>query len=292
MILYYKNKTRMGYRGWNKSSRKEGAQCFLAKLSFSISFDIEKFWNIEEISSSDTNWSDEEKQCEIHFKKHVRRNDEGRYIVALPFKNENASFCDTRKSAYSRLIALQKKFDANPEFKKEYFKVMQEYIQLNHMSQETANRMTDGFYLPHHAVLKDSSSTTELRVVVDASARSSNGHLLNNHLLVGPTIQDDLFSIMLRFRTHKYVITADIEKMYRQFLVREKDRKYQKILWFENNMIIEYIINTILFGEAPAPFLAIRCLHKLAEDKAKKFPLASKIIKKDMYDDNMLTGAN
>ena len=70
-----------------------------------------------------------------------------------------------------------------------------------------------GFFLPHHAVTKESSATTKLRVVFDASAKTSNGLSLNDILTVGPTIQDDIVSHLLRFRTHKYVISADIEKM-------------------------------------------------------------------------------
>lgn len=48
--------------------------------------------------------------------------------------------------------------------------------------------------------------------------------------MAGPTIQQDLFSILTRFRLHKYVITADIEKMYRQVWIKPEDRKYQNIL--------------------------------------------------------------
>ena len=58
------------------------------------------------------------------------------------------------------------------------------------------------FYLPHHAVIKLSSSTTQTRVVFDASAKSSSGISLNDTLMVGPTIQDDLFSIMIRSRKY------------------------------------------------------------------------------------------
>ncbi|XP_044019477.1 uncharacterized protein LOC122859861 [Aphidius gifuensis] len=149
----------------------------------------------------------------------------------------------------------------------------------------------DGFYLPHHAVIKEESQTTKVRVVFDGSAKGSKGHSLNELLHVGPTIQTDIFSLLLRFRLHQYVLTGDIEKMYRQFLVRPQDRKYQRILWRNTSGIIKtYELNTVTFGLAPSPFLAIRCLHKLADDEQENFPIASEILKRDLYVDDLLTG--
>ena len=123
---------------------------------------------------------------------------------------------------------------------------------------EISNSQSEGFYLPHYAVFKESSNTTKLRVVFDASTKSTNGYSLNDNLLVGAIIQDDLFNLLLRFRTHTHVIIADIEKMYRQFLIRGEDNK------FYNNEIREYTLNTVTFGVNAAPYLAIRCLHQLA----------------------------
>jgi GrpB-like predicted nucleotidyltransferase (UPF0157 family) len=76
---------------------------------------------------------------------------------------------------------------------------MQEYEDLGHMIQvtEDANSAEERYYLPHHAVFKSSSSTTRTRVVFDGSCHSSNGLSLNDTLLVGPTIQQDLYSIVL-----------------------------------------------------------------------------------------------
>ena len=59
--------------------------------------------------------------------------------------------------------------------------------------------------------------------------------------------------------------------MYRQFLIREPDRKFQKILWFVDDQIREFTLNTVKFGVTSSPFLAIRCLHQLAEDKKQIF---------------------
>lgn len=88
------------------------------------------------------------------------------------------------------------------------------------------------------------------------------------------------------------MIIADIEKMYRQFLVRPEDRKYQQVLWLSEGQVKEYTLNTITFGVASVLFLARRCLHQLAEDEVKGFPLASRVLKRDMFVDNMLTGTD
>ena len=79
--------------------------------------------------------------------------------------------------------------------------------------------LDQGFYLPLHAMVKRSSLTTKIRIVFDGSAKTSTGISLNYSLRVGPTIQEDLFSIVTRFRFFRYALTADIEQMYRQIRV-------------------------------------------------------------------------
>jgi hypothetical protein len=59
--------------------------------------------------------------------------------------------------------------------------------------------------MPHHAVIKEHSISTKTRVVFDASAKTTNGISLNDQLMIGPTLQEDLFSILTRFRTYQYV---------------------------------------------------------------------------------------
>ncbi|XP_043493640.1 uncharacterized protein LOC122518673 [Polistes fuscatus] len=151
----------------------------------------------------------------------------------------------------------------------------------------------DRFYLPHHAVLKHTSITTKLRVVFDASAKTSNGKSLNNVLMVGPTIQEDLFALLVRFRSHAIAITADIAKMYRQIIIDPRDRKYQTILWRrqESDPVKTYRLNTVTYGTASASFLATRTLHQLASDEFNRFPRAAIALKEDFYVDDLLTGA-
>ncbi|XP_076660830.1 uncharacterized protein LOC143364282, partial [Halictus rubicundus] len=254
-------------------------------------FDLKKFWEVEE-GPQHSHLTPEEEACESHFKRTVSRTATGRYVVALPFNEKKAILGETYTRALKRFHSLERRFVTNPELQAEYAKVLNEYLELGHLTQTESPANSEGFYLPHHAVIKPSSSTTKVRVVFDGSAKSSSGVSLNDALLTGPTIQDDIFGLLLRFRMHPFVLTGDIEKMYRQFLVREEDRPYQRILWRNaQNEISTFQLNTVTFGLSSAPYLATRCLQQLADDESQNYKAASEVIKRDIYVDDLLTGA-
>ena len=169
---------------------------------------------------------------------------------------------------------------------------MKEYEELGHISEDKTASINDGYFLPHHSVVKKSSLTTKLRVVFDASAKRSSGLSLNDVLMTGPNIQDDLFSILIRLRSHTYAITADIEKMYRQIEIYPTERKYQKILWRENptEPVRVFTLNTITYGTSSASFLATRSFIQLANDEVNLFPLASITLREDFYMDDLVSG--
>lgn len=95
------------------------------------------------------------------------------------------------------------------------------------MELDNGNKAESEFYLPHHAVLKESSTTTKVRVVFDGSAKTSTGYSLNDLLLVGPVVQQEILAIAIRFRKHRIAIVANAEKMYRQVLTARADSALQ-----------------------------------------------------------------
>lgn len=215
----------------------------------------------------------DEELCETHFQEtHIRKLD-GRYSLDLPFKTNNnkpPTFGKSRNQTYMRLIQIERRLRVNPDLKKQYDEFM------NTSSQSS-------FYLPHHAIIKPSSTSTKLRVVFDASARDSNGVSLNETLRIGPTIQQDLLSILLRWRKFKFAITADVEKIYRQIEVNPHHKPFQRILWRNNDdQIKEYELSTVTYGTACAPYLAIRTIQQLAHDEKGNFPEACKRTITDM----------
>jgi len=143
-------------------------------------------------------------------------------------------------------------------------------------------------------VFKTVGQASKIRIVFDASCRSSSGVSLNNALLVGLTVQQDLISILMRFRFFTYVITADIIKIYRQILMHPFQTRLQRILW-RNDLsanIDTYELTTITSGTASMSFLATRCLKHLAEQHAHQFTRGSACVFRDFYVDDMFTGAD
>ncbi|XP_015121341.1 uncharacterized protein LOC107044106 [Diachasma alloeum] len=278
--------------GWIIGGNVPGSNAHVARCNHLCLLDeVKRFWEIEDGLQSHEP-SEQENLCEEHFLNHVTRNEEGRYVVALPFNNKMHQLGSSRRQAEQRLYGLERRFKQNPDFKRQYSAVLEEYMQLGHMK-KVEDEIEEGLYLPHHSVIKETSLTTKVRVVFDASAASSTKVSLNNALMVGPTIHDDIFSLILRFRFHNYVLTGDIEKMYRQVLVRPDDRKYQRILWRDDNdQVAAYELQTVTFGVASAPYLAVRCLQQLADDERERYPIASTVLKRDLYVDDVPTGAD
>ncbi|XP_033218131.1 uncharacterized protein LOC117173600 [Belonocnema kinseyi] len=184
---------------------------------------IKRFWATEDLDHEPSK-SRDDMSCEQHYIDNTRRDDAGRYIVRLPFRDKKFQLGESRNQSLKSFYALEKKFESNSQLKSEYHKVFNEYIASKYMS--LCDNITEGCNLPHHAVIKTASETTKIRVAFGASAKTSTGISLNDVLLVGPTIQNTIFEQVLRFRTHTYVITVDIEKMYRQVLVHPDDRKF------------------------------------------------------------------
>nr|XP_022909018.1 uncharacterized protein LOC111420285 [Onthophagus taurus] len=191
---------------------------------------------------------------------------------------------------------MENRFKRNSSLKSEYLSFMKEYHDLGHMIKLPHDQSfcTPHFFLPHHGVIKETSTTTKLRVVFNGSQKTSLGESLNDNLHIGPQLQNDLSDILMHWRRYQFVFTADIEKMYHQIIVHPNDRKFQQILWrdCENQPLSVYQLATVTYGLACAPYLAIRCLKELSIDCIHDSPLASNIISNDMYVDDIISGAD
>lgn len=230
----------------------------------SLEQELRRFWEIEEIPRQ-TSLSLDEQQCEEHFRATHIRDSDGRYIVRLPFKKGPPIDIGHSKLKAERFLnKLLIRYYDKPQLKQEYHDFLAEYESLGHMRaalpQQPHNEQS--VYIPHHGVVHATSASSHLRVVFNASSRTSNGTSLNDHLFSGPKLQTDITSVILRWRQFQYVYSADIAKMYRQIRVDERDIHYQHILWQPSSSDVykEFQLLTVTYGMTCAPFLALRIL--------------------------------
>ncbi|GFU85142.1 integrase catalytic domain-containing protein [Trichonephila clavipes] len=144
-----------------------------------------------------------------------------------------------------------------------------------------------------HDVYRSEKSTTKLRTVFNASSPSTSGNSLNSIQFNGGLVQGDLFSIMVRFRKHKYAFTTDIEKMFRMINIHPEQTCLQGILWKKGigEPIKTYELTTVTYVTVSATYLATRTLKQLAMDEADNFPLTAPVMMSDSYMDDILSGS-
>ncbi|XP_063629950.1 uncharacterized protein LOC134801340 [Cydia splendana] len=254
---------------------------------------VKNMWELE--SAEKPELTADEKLCESIYANTTTRTKEGRYVVKLPTRTEEIKSTEgqTKDIALRRFRQLERKFEKDEEFKKEYTKVIEEYSTLKHMEEVPDTEIeAPSVYLPHHAVIRNDKDTSKVRAVFDASSKGINNISLNEELLVGPQLQEDLRNIIMRWRMKKICFVADIQKMYRQIMVTKQDADLQRILWRKcaADPIKEYRLLRVTFGTASAPYLAVKTLQRVAEEEGKHHPVAAKTIKEDFYMDDLMSG--
>ncbi|XP_061729203.1 uncharacterized protein LOC133534131 [Cydia pomonella] len=192
-------------------------------------------------------------------------------------------------------MSLERKLNSNPKFKRAYVEFMDDYEARGHLEEVEPPSTSKGhfYYIPHHGILRD-SVTTPLRVVFDASAKDANEVSLNATLLAGPKFQTNIFDLLTRFRWHAVVFTGDVKQMYRQILVSDEDAEFQRILWRPSAVgpVRDYRLKTVTYGVSAAPFQALRTMAQLASDSAAAYPSGSTVLARDIYVDDVVTGAD
>ncbi|XP_073811773.1 uncharacterized protein [Musca autumnalis] len=162
------------------------------------------------------------------------------------------------------------------------------------MSPYTQSLDNSLFVIPYHAVLKPHSSSTKLRVVFDAFAHTSWNHSLNDKMMVGPTIQQDLITTLFSFRWIKYALTANISKMYRQFRIGEPDTRFLIVLWrsYKDYNMKVFQLNIVNNGLSAVPFFANSISFLITDKYSKLHPSGSEVLRQDLYVDDVHTGVD
>ncbi|XP_031348292.1 uncharacterized protein LOC116174498 [Photinus pyralis] len=147
--------------------------------------------------------------------------------------------------------------------------------------------------MTHHGILKRTGENSKVRVVFNPTERDAQGYSLNDYLLAGPKLQQDISVIITRFRLRPIALACDICQMFRCILVHPEDRKYFHMFWRSspNEPIREWEHTRVIFGATSSPFLANRTIKQLTYDEGKNYPKATLALTQQTFVDDILTGA-
>ena len=177
-------------------------------------FDLERFWNLKSAGVSPTDDYTEDDMLERYLTS-VTSDDDGTYVARFPWKPDHSTMPTNLAMTKRRTCQLVKRLVKTPQLLQLYNQIITKQQArgfIEHM--EPSNDSSTVHYIPHHAVEKD-SPTTPIRVVFDCSCRQSPSYpCLNDCLMVGLPPINDLYAVLVRFRSHCLGISMDIEKAF------------------------------------------------------------------------------
>ena len=256
-----------------------------------------QFFKIEEPPSPKKEFTAEEKRVEKEYEDtHRYVEEDKRYMVTLPRTPGQLQLGESRNQALNRAASNERSLIRRQRYDA-FQAVMAEYIDMGHARPVSPQDMSLAppsiYYMPVHSVIKESSTSTKVRAVFDASAATSTKVSFNDLLAVGPTIQPALDQTLLKFRLYPVAISGDISKMYREILLSPEDRSLHRFVWraTPDNEWTDYEMLRVTFGVTASPYVAIKTLQQAANDFGKGHPEAQSHIKNSFYVDDFFAGA-
>ncbi|CAB4017035.1 Hypothetical predicted protein [Paramuricea clavata] len=146
--------------------------------------------------------------------------------------------------------------------------------------------------LPHHPIIN--SHRPLPRVVFDSAAKH-DGVCLNDCLEKGPSLHNDLPSILLRFGEKLFALVGDMSDMFCHVLVKEEDRKYHRYLWRDMDSTRPpdvYEMNWLVLGDKSSPCEANFAVIRTTEDNQNQWPEAAAAVRRDIFVDDFYSSRN
>ena len=105
-----------------------------------------------------------------------------------------------------------------------------------------------------------------------------------------------MFDILLRFRTFKTALVADIEKAFLQIAINEHDRDFLRFLWFddvfsEQPKVVRNRFARVIFGVTSSPYLLNETICKHTQKYEFDVNFVKKVLE-SFYVDDFVSGEN
>ena len=217
------------------------------------------------------------------------KDSEGRWSAPLPFRVDRPTLPSNKEQAVRRAKILHSSLHKNAAKCEHFVNFMGKIIKNGHAEvAPPLKKDQECWFLPVFGVYHP-QKPGEIRCVFDSSAQC-DGLSLNNVLLQGPDMTNNLLGILLRFRREVIATAADIQQMFYSFRVHKEHRNFLRFMWYEENdpekSFIQYRMCVHVFGNSPSPAVATYGLRRTVENSNTD---VNKFVNKDFYVDDALT---
>jgi len=231
------------------------------------------------------------------FENCLERKDNGRYVVHFPWKDNFHFRSSYLEEARSRLFSVVRNLVRKGQLK-QYDDIIKSYLK-DDIAEETSEWSGSRRvrYLPHHGVLKENSETTKLRIVLDASAKSSIADFsLNDSMKSCQNLLPTLVSVLLRFRQWPFALSGDVRKAFLQIEVHPDDRDSLRFLWFRETLSdkfpsctpTSFRMKRLPFGLSVSPFILCATIRSHLQRNSTKFPSTVQKVIDNIYMDDLV----
>ena len=209
----------------------------------------------------------------------------------MPFKQKGIKIPNNRSQALKRMHQLKRRFKKDSSFFQDCQCFIDDLV-ANEFSRKATSPSADDstWYLSHHGVCHP-CKTGKIRVVFDCGAEF-HGTSLNKELLPGPDLTSQLVGVLTRFRTEEVAFMADIEAMFHQVHIPEKERSFLRYLWWEDvnlEKIIGYEMCVHVFGGTSSPGYCNYVLLRTALGNVSSYSKeATNTLLRNFYEDDGL----
>jgi len=249
-------------------SLSESATSILLQMSSTVTPEepnFEKFWSIESIGIIPNQTSTELSFLRNYQRSSITQTPEGVYMARFPWKEDKPYLPSNYNICKKRTDALISKLKQTPDLLTIYNHIIEEQKQRSFIETVSDDNITSNTqYLPHRPVKKD-SLTTPIRIVYDCSCRGNGkSNSLNDCLTTTPPFLNNLCAILLRFRSHAFALSTDIEKVFLHVQLHPDDRDFTRFIWpSSTGEFITYRFAVVPFGSSSSPFMlaAVLDLH-------------------------------
>ena len=240
-------------------------------------------WRVDTYAISPNIGMSKEDKHALHTLQNTTKYIDGRYEVGLLWKPD-AHLPNNYSAAKHHFTRMKQHLSKQKEVQNLYEQTIAADLEKGYIRKLKNDEIPEtGWLLPEHGVFNP-NKPGKLRRVSNAASKFK-GVCLNDMLLTGPDLLSNLLAVIIRFREHRYPISADIEGMYMQVSVRPDDRKFLRFLYGKDRPeFYEYVRH--VFGAKCSPTCAIYVLQACAHDNLKDYPHLQKLVLNNFYMDD------